>query len=578
VFKDRWNQWLDNLGLRVSSLDALPQLSMLSIPVGLLSGGVIIAFRLLVESSQGMLLPSGDIENYEGLGYVPRLLLPLAGGLIIGLIWQFLKQESRETGVVHVMERLAYHQGRLPFRNAVAQFFGAALSIISGHSVGREGPSVHLGATSGSQIGAWLRLPNNSLRTLASCGIAAAIAASFNTPLAGVIFSMEVVMMEYSVVSFAPVILSAVAATTLTRLVYGSEQVFAIPSMQLGSLLELPYVIIMGLTLGCIAALFIHLLQRSTTFSKGWPIWVRCTLGGGLVGLIGIAVPEVMGIGYDTVNQALLGQLALSALLVIAAAKIVASALGLGLGLPGGLIGPTLVIGALTGGATGIMADTWLPGDIASPAFYALIGMCTMMGATLQAPLAALTGLLELTANPHIILPGMLALIAAVLVSREVFGKESVYLVLMKARGLDYRATPLTQELRRIGVASVMERRFESLPEAVDHQRALEALASGPRWILITRERQPVAIMPAADLARQVQDQPEQEECSLMDIPAERREITAVDFQASLQEALGILNSNEAEALYVTRHTIPGISRIYGVLTREDIDRSYRVH
>jgi CIC family chloride channel protein len=119
VFKDRWNQWLDNLGLRVSSLDALPQLSMLSIPVGLLSGGVIIAFRLLVESSQGMLLPGGNIENYEGLDYLPRLLLPLAGGLIIGLIWQFLKQETRETGVVHVMERLAYHQGRLPFRNAV---------------------------------------------------------------------------------------------------------------------------------------------------------------------------------------------------------------------------------------------------------------------------------------------------------------------------------------------------------------------------------------------------------------------------------------------------------------------------
>ena len=578
MFKDRWNQWLDNLGLRVSSLDALPQLSMLSIPVGLLSGGVIIAFRLLVESSQGMLLPGGNIENYEGLDYLPRLLLPLAGGLIIGLIWQFLKQETRETGVVHVMERLAYHQGRLPFRNAVAQFFGAALSIVSGHSVGREGPSVHLGATSGSQIGEWLRLPNNSLRTLAACGIAAAISASFNTPLAGVIFSMEVVMMEYSVVSFAPVILSAVTATTLTRLVYGSEQVFVIPPMQLGSLLELPYVIIMGLTLGGIAALFIHLMQRSTTLSKGWPIWIRCTLGGGVVGLIGIAIPEVMGIGYDTVNQALLGELALSILIVITIAKIVASAVGLGLGLPGGLIGPTLVIGALAGGATGIMADIWLPGEIASPAFYALIGMCTMMGATLQAPLAALTALLELTANPHIILPGMLALIAAVLVSREVFGKESVYLVLMKARGLDYRATPLAQELRRIGVASVMERRFESLPEVVDHQSALGALASEPRWILITRERQAVAIMPAANLARQMQDHPEQEEYSLLDIPAERREITAVDFQASLQEALGILNSNEAEALYVTRHTIPGISRIYGVLTREDIDRSYSVH
>ena len=578
MLKHRWDQWLDNLGLRVSSLDALPQLSMLAIPVGLLSGGVIIAFRMLVESSQGMLLPEDNIENYEGLAVGLRLLLPVAGGLAIGLIWQFLQQETREIGIVHVMERLAYHQGRLPFRNAVAQFFGAALSIISGHSVGREGPSVHLGATSGSQLGQWLRLPNNSLRTLVACGIAAAIAASFNTPLAGVIFSMEVVMMEYSVVSFAPVILSAVAATTLTRLVFGSDLVFSIPAMQLGSLLELPYVFIMGVTLGCIAALFIHLLQRSTTLSKGWPIWIRCTLGGSIVGLIGIAVPEVMGIGYDTVNQALLGQLTLSVLLVITAAKIVASALGLGLGLPGGLIGPTMVIGALAGGATGIMADIWLPGEMASPAFYALIGMCTMMGATLQAPLAALTAMLELTANPHIILPGMLALIAGVLVSREIFGKESVYLVLMKARGLDYRDTPLTQALRRIGVASVMERRYESLPEVIDRERVLKALASEPRWILITRDRQPLAIMPAADLARQVQEYPEKEECSLTDIPAERKDVAAVDFQATLQEALSILDNNDAEALYVTRHTIPGISRVYGILTREDIDRSYRVN
>jgi H+/Cl- antiporter ClcA len=578
VFKHRWNQWLDNFGLRVSSLDALPQLSMLAIPVGLLSGGVIIAFRVLVESSQGLLLPEGNIENYEGLSVGLRLLLPLAGGLIIGLIWQYLQQSTRETGVVHVMERLSYHQGKLPLRNAVAQFFGAALSIISGHSVGREGPSVHLGATSGSQIGQWLRLPNNSLRTLVACGIAAAIAASFNTPLAGVIFSMEVVLMEYSVVSFAPVILSAVAATTLTRLVYGSERVFSIPGMQLESLLELPYVIIMGITLGGIAALFIHLLQRSTSLSKGWPIWVRCTLGGGIVGLIGMSVPEVMGIGYDTVNQALLGQLALSLLLIITVAKIVASAVGLGLGLPGGLIGPTIVIGALAGGATGIIADTWLPGEIASPAFYALIGMCTMMGATLQAPLAALTALLELTANPHIILPGMLALIAGVLVSREVFGKESVYVVLMKARGLDYRDTPITQALRRVGVASVMERRYASLTETVDHQQALDALANEPRWILITRDQQPFAIMPAADLAREVREHPEETAYSLTEIPAERRDINAVDFQATLQEALEILNTHDAEALYVTRHTIPGISRVYGVLTREDIDRSYRVN
>jgi CIC family chloride channel protein len=252
---------------------------------------------------------------------------------------------------------------------------------------------------------------------------------------------------------------------------------------------------------------------------------------------------------------------------------------GLGLGLPGGLIGPTLVIGAAAGGAMGIIADEWLPGDIASPAFYAMIGMGTMMGATLQAPLAALTAMLELTANPNIILPGMLALITGGLVSRELFGKESVYIELMRTRGLDYRHNPLEQTLRRIGVASVMERRIETLPLEVDRKTAADALAREPKWILLMDNKDPVSLMPAADLARYLQEEENKDKgnINLAEIPAERHEVTSIDFQATLQEALSLLNSSDAEALYVIRRTIPGIERIYGVLTRKEIDSSYSI-
>ena len=577
MFRQHWNQWLDRFGLRLARLDAMPQLAMLAIPVGLLSGGVIIAFRLLIESGQGMLLPGGDVENYESLPPALRLALPIAGGLLIGLIWQPLDRGIRRVGITHVMERLAYHQGRLPWRNALLQFVGAALSIISGHSVGREGPSVHLGATSGSWLGQRLHLPNNTNRTLAACGIAAAIAASFNTPLAGVIFAMEVVMMEYSLVSFAPVILSAVTATTLTRIVFGDMPVFIIPPMQLGSLMELPYVILMGVVLGTLAAMFIHIQERTTRLTSEWAVWWRFTLAGLCVGLIGLVVPEVMGIGYDTVNHALLGQLGLLLLVTVAIAKLFATAIGLGLGLPGGLIGPTVVIGATTGGVMGIIADSWLPGEIASPAFYALIGLGTMMGATLQAPLAALTAILELTANPNIILPGMLALITASLVSREVFGMESVYLVMMRARGLDYRHNPLTQTLHRIGVASVMERRIQTLPESVSRQDATSALADIPKWILVSVDRKPAWIMPAADLSRHLSEDISGDPIELHDIPAERQEITTIDFTATLLEAHNALERDKAEAACVVRRTIPGIERIYGVLTRADIERSYSI-
>jgi len=578
VLRQRWQQWLDDLGLHLAGIDALPQLAMLAVPVGLLSGAVVICFRLLVETAQVQFLPGGTAENYELLSTPARLLLPAGGGLLIGLIWQYLNSDTRQVGVLHVMERLARFEGRLPLRNALAQFAGAALSIVSGHSVGREGPSIHLGAASGSLLGQWLRLPNNSSRTLVACGVAAAIAASFNTPLAGVIFAMEVVIMEYSLVSFAPVILSAVIATTLTQAVFGNAPVFSIPEMQLGSLLELPYILLAGAVLGCLSALFIHLLQQSSTrLVPGWPVWVRCTLAGLLVGVIATVIPEVMGIGYDTVNQALLGQLGLGLLVSVALAKLVATALGLGLGLPGGLIGPTLVMGATAGGAMGLLADNWLPGDLAAPAFFALIGMGTFMGATLQAPLAALTAMLELTANPHIILPGMLALITAGLVSREIFGKESVYLVLLGAREADYRDSPVAQTLRRIGVASVMERRLVTMPRRVAREEVIALLSGEPLWILIRDDTQPLNAMPAADLARHLQVDTGSTEIDLLEIPAERLEIKPVDFQSTLLEALDILKSGNVGALYVTRTTVPGINRVYGILTRDDVDRSYRI-
>ncbi len=578
MLRQRWHHWLDNLGVHLAGIEALPQLAMLAIPVGLLSGAVIISFRLLVEVAQGQFLPGGSAENFEQLSTLARLLVPAGGGLLIGLVWHYLDVNTRKVGVVHVMERLASYEGRLPLRNALAQFAGAALCIVSGQSVGREGPSVHLGAASGSLLGQWLHLPNNSSRTLVACGIAAAIAASFNTPLAGVIFAMEVVMMEYSLASFAPVILSAVIATTLTQAVFGNEPVFSIPDMQLGSLLELPYILLTGLVLGCLSALFIHLLQQSSSrLVPGWPVWVRCTLAGSVIGAIATIIPEVMGIGYDTVNLALLGQLGLATLISVALAKILATAVGLGLGLPGGLIGPTLVMGAMAGGAMGLLASDWLPGELATPAFFALIGMGTFMGATLQAPLAALTAMLELTANPHIILPGMLALITAGLVSRELFGKESVYLVLLGAREIDYRDSPVAQTLRRIGVANIMERRLETLPRTVTRARIHEALAAEPRWILIREDKQPLYALPAADLARHLQGDTAREEIDLLEIPAARLEVKPVDFQSTLLEALDILKSGESQALYVTRNTIPGLSRIYGILTREDIDRSYRL-
>ncbi len=223
-------QPLNRLREHLAHAEALFPLALVGLISGLVTGGVIIAFRWITENAQLALTPVAGPEAFEWLSWPYRLGLPIAGGLLIGVIFQRASLGSRQVGVVHVMEQLAYHSGRMPWKNAALQFFGGALSIMSGHSVGREGPVIHVGAASSSLLGQWLGFPNNSIRVLVACGVAASIAASFNTPIAGVIFAMEVVLMEYTLAGFTPVILAAVAATSLTRVVYGSAPAFDIPS------------------------------------------------------------------------------------------------------------------------------------------------------------------------------------------------------------------------------------------------------------------------------------------------------------------------------------------------------------
>lgn len=572
----RLHHTLDSLRLRLARAEALPQLATLGVICGLLTGLVIIAFRLLIEVSQSLFLPGADPENYEGLAMIWRFLLPFAGGLVLGLVFQFLPAESRNVGVVHVMERLSYHQGRLPWRNAIVQFLGGALSIVAGHSVGREGPAIHLGAASGSIAGRYLGLPNNSLRVLAGCGVAAAIAAAFNTPLAGVVFAMEVVIMEYTVAGFAPVILAAVSATALSRIVYGPEPAFVVPQIALGSLFELPFILALGMAIGALAAAFILLTRFFAGRFNAVPVWARLTMAGALTGLLALVVPEIMSIGYDTVNAALLGQLAIVALGGIVLFKLLATAAGIGLGLPGGLIGPVLVLGAAAGGILGIVGQTLAPTHASTPGLYALLGMGAMMAGALQAPLAALTAVLELTGNPNIIMPGMLAVIAATLTCRVVFHQPSVFVVLLRSRGLDYRNDPVTQSLRRLGVGGSMDGNVTVLPRLVAPDRAQSELALNPDWILVRDGEKLVALQPAVDLARALKEQPEAKELDLLAIPALRSQVAGVLLQATLQEALEKLDATGAEAVYVSDDAAPGSEHVYGVLTRERIERSYR--
>ncbi len=571
---------LEATRLHLARPDALLQLAIFGLLTGVLAGVIIVFFRYSVEHLQEWLLPGKGPDNFEALSLSGRILFPLLGALLLALMFRGFSKGLWVLGVARVLERMAYHQGRLTGRGFLLQFFGVAIALVSGHSVGREGAHIFLGASTGSLLGQKLELPNNAIRTLVGCGTAAGIAASFNTPLAGVIFSLEVILLDYQLASFIPVILAAVSATVISNAVLGDAAVFSVPPLRLGSLAEIPLVVALGLLAGSLGAGFIQMVQAIASRGRNWPIEAQMAAAGAAVALLGAAAPQVMGIGYDTINATLLGGYTAGFLLLLSVVKLLATSICSALNVPGGMIGPAFFIGATLGGGFGHLLDLWFPQLGLQPGFYAMLGMGALMAGSLQAPLAALTALLELTDNPQIIMPGMLVVVISGLTASELFRKKSLFITMLEAKGLDYEQSPVMTALRRVGVASVMDRNFVQSRREVSREEAAALLQSKPRWILVTEGKEPVAILAAVDLAAwleraEASAEPETA-VDLMKIPGRRLQVAPIHLRETLQEALEKLEKRGGEALYVRRMTAPGFWRIYGILTREQIESAYR--
>lgn len=414
---------------------ALVATTLLGAATGMVAALAVLGFRWLIEDGQQQFLPNGELGGYESLPAWAVFALPLAGGLLLGWLFERLRPEDREVGIVHVLRRLK-RPGRstLPSRNALVQFFGGAFAIICGHSVDREGPGVHLGAAAGNQLGRRIGVDGVNVYTLTACGAAASIAAAFNTPLAGVVFVIEVFRVRYRIERFIPIIAASVIGAIISRARYGDSPAFFVPDLSMGSLYEFSLLGGLGIIIGTLAVIFVVATERLAQATRDWRPLLAFGCAGAAAGTIGLSYPQVLGVSYDTLNAILDGRLGAGLLAGLVAAKLVATAIAVGLRVPGGLIGPSLVIGGAAGGLLGVSAPAWVGFATGSESFYVAMGMVAMMGAVLQAPLAALFALLELTADPDIILPGMTVVVTADLVARQIMGKESVFEHL---RGID---------------------------------------------------------------------------------------------------------------------------------------------
>ncbi|ARN74426.1 chloride channel protein [Oceanicoccus sagamiensis] len=569
--------WLRDTRHRLANANSLIHLSILGVLSGISCSLVILLFRYLIETPSSLWLPGGDADNFEALPNWLHFALPLSGALLLGFILRKMAVADTRTGIVHVLTRLHVDHGHLPLKNALVQFFGGALAVITGQSGGREGPAIHLGAATNSLIGQKLRLPNNSIRMLVGCGTSAAIAASFNTPIAGVIFAMEVIMMEYTVAGFIPVMLAAITGTIMSRAIYGGDLLFDIPAIEMASLWEVPFIIFLGLVIGSCAALFMKILKLSLHFADR-PIMQRFAMAGLVTGCCALMVPEVMGIGYDSLNAALNSELSLQLMFALIAAKIIATAVSTGMGMPIGLIGPNILIGACIGSALGGLGAYFFPELSSQRSFYVLLGMGAMMGAVLNAPLAALMALLELSNNTTMIFPGMLAITVATLTNSEIFKQRSAHQTALFQLKQLLPTDPVSLALQRTSVASIMQRNIATTMNQVTLEEA-QTLAEKPYlWYVIGGNDDKLQLSHGDDLRQHIETRLKTDPGPLIELTgAHTEQVMELHIQATLREALTVMNKHEVDTLYVSGYLTGGRSPVssldLGIITRADIEK-----
>ncbi len=443
------------------------QLCLLGLLGGTLASVFIILFRLSIESLQ--LLYLENIDDYTTLSEIQRLITPIiAVTFILGFAW-LLGFKYTRMGIPFVIHRLKVAYGSIPFKNTLTQFFGGIFALAGGFSVGREGPAVHIGAASGSFLGSKLALPQNAIRTLCACGIAAGISASFNTPLAAVIFVMEVILREYKLHIFIPVILASIIGSMMTNAVFGSFHEYEFFAYLVIDFWHYPLLIILGIFLGFLAKAFNSSLIATIKLADNIHMAKRLFIAALLMGIIGVLVPQAMGPGLSAIDLILGENVPIWLLLSLLIAKFVATVAILGLGIPGGIIGPTLGIGAVAGAFIAFFVSLIFP-ETSFTGDYALLGMAGMLAATLNAPLAALLTIIELSNQLQLALPAMVVITSAFLTSSQFLKNRSIFLQQLELQKLPYQVSPVESVLQKHGVLSHMEQDYTLLKNANDEQ------------------------------------------------------------------------------------------------------------
>jgi len=577
-------QHIEGIPLWFKSHDAL-YLGFLAIGVGVLAGYGALMIRFGIEwvsriwTGEATWTAAGNDIHWSIF-----ILAPTVGGLIVGWINNRWLPTNEERVIPGVIEALAERGGKISFKKTIGEFVANTISVGSGASMGREGPTVALGASLSSLLGQWFGLSEKQMRTLIGCGVAGGIAASFNAPIAGVLFALEVILADYAIATFTPIVMSAVIATVITRSELGNFPMFTIPEFRLVSTWEIPAYVGLGIFCGLLAALIIKGLPTARkTYVKYIPNpMLRPAVAGLLLGMFALIIPEIMSIGYDTVDGILLQNVDASVLgnsiplalflCVLLVMKILTSIICSAGRFGGGMIGPSVFIGATAGALYGGIVHGMFPTWTESYGAYALVACGAMVAATIQAPMSSILMIFELSNDYHIMVPLMTACVVSALTKRA-FGRDSVLTEVLHAKGVDSEWSLERSWMRAVPISRLP---WRSVP-TVHEKDKLELLkniyvSSGIGCVIVAdNEGDMLGMVTFADLQKWLLD------ASLDDVvlagEVANKKVLTVSENDSLLDAIDILDRANFEQMPVTAQNNP--KKVLGIVSRNAVFSKY---
>jgi chloride channel protein, CIC family len=561
-----WRTWLSDRVAELRQREGQVFL-VLALVIGALTGLAVVAFILLTERMGMRLYPVGGAPWR-------RLLFPVGGSLGIGYLLYRYFPDARGSGVPQTKAALFAREGRITLRTVLGKFFCTSATLASGIPLGREGPSVQVGGGIASVLGRLLGLRSEQVKNLIPVGGAAAIAAAFNTPLAAVLFSLEEIVGDLHAPVMGAVVLASATAWMVLRMLLGNHPLFKVPQYQLVSPAEFAVYAVLGVAGGLVSVAFTKLLLGMRARFLRFPqntVWFQPVAGGLLVGVVGWFVPQVLGVGYGFVGDALNGNMAFKMMLLLVVLKLLTVTTSYASGNAGGIFGPALFIGAMLGGTVGTVAHRLFPAYTATPGAYALVGMGAAFAGIVRAPMTSVLMIFEMTQDYAVIVPLMIANLVSLFIASRL-QHEPIYEALAVQDGIHL---PTSETRRRYGqrqVRKVMQTASQLLPAENTVREALERVrSSASRTWLVTDRRGVIGVVNLAKLEQELADGADKKVGDLVDALA----FPHVHSDQGLDFALERMGANQIEILPVVSRA--DVHKLEGIVTLRDVLDAYGV-